>query len=83
MAGKAYLKMANIYVQLGQYDKAIEYCEKAAEADITLSGVANRLKANIQTNQANQAANEKARKAYEDFVRRQKAEEAFWTKGHK
>ena len=83
LAGKAYLKMANIYVQLGQYDKAIEYCEKAAEADITLSGVANRLKANIQTNQANQAANEKARKAYEDFVRRQKAEEAFWTKGHK
>lgn len=83
LAGKAYLKMANIYVQLGQYDKAIEYCEKAAEADITLSGVANRLKDNIKKNQANQVANEKARKAYEDFVRRQKAEEAFWTKGHK
>ena len=83
IAGKAYLKMANIYVQLGQYAKAIEYCDKAAEADITLSGVANRLKENIKTNQANQAANERARKAYEDFIRRQKAEEEFWNKGRK
>jgi tetratricopeptide (TPR) repeat protein len=83
LTGKAYLKMANINALLGQYAKAIEYCQKAAEADITVSIAANRLKANIQTNQANQAANERARKAYEDFVRRQKAEEAFWTKGHK
>ena len=83
IAGKAYLKMANINVQLGQYAKAIEYCDKAAEADITLSGVANRLKENIKTNQANQAANERARKAYEDFIRRQKAEEEFWNKGRK
>ena len=83
LAGKAYLKMANIYVQLGQYDKAIEYCEKAAEADITLGGVANRLKDNIKKNQANQIANDRARKAYEDFIRRQKAEEEFWNKGHK
>ena len=82
-AGKAYLKMANIYTQLGQYPKAIEYCTKASEADITVSLVAERLKANIQKAQANQAANEKARKAYDDFIARQKAEEAFWGKGGK
>ena len=83
IAGKAYLKMANIYTQLGQYPKAIEYCTKASEADITISLVAERLKKNIQTNQANKDANDRARKAYEDFIRRQKAEEDFWNKGHK
>lgn len=83
LAGKAYLKMANINAQIGQYAKAVEYCTKAAEADITLSGAADRLKGQIQTAQANQAANDKARKAYEDFIRRQKAEEEFWNKGRK
>ena len=76
--GKAYLKMANIYTMLGQYNEAIAYCSKAADADITVSGSANRLKENIQRVQANQAENAKARKAYDDFIKRQKAEEDFW-----
>ena len=76
--GKAYLKMANIYTMLGQYNEAIAYCGKAADADITVSGSANRLKENIQRVQANQAENAKARKAYDDFIKRQKAEEDFW-----
>lgn len=83
LAGKAYLKEANIYTMLGQYPKAIEYCIKASESDITVSGAADRLKANIQKAQANQAANDKARKAYDDFIARQKAEEAFWKNGAK
>ena len=83
LTGKAYLKMANIYTMLGQYGEAIAYCGKASEADITVSGSANRLKENIQRAQANQAANDKARKAYEDFIARQKAEEAFWSGGAK
>ena len=81
--GKAYLKEANIYAMLGQYPNAIEYCTKAAEADITVSGAADRLKANIQKAHANQAANDKARKAYEEFMARKKAEEEFWSKGAK
>lgn len=81
LTGKAYLKMANIYAQLGQYGEAINYCDKAAEADITVSGSATRLKENIQKAQANQAANDKARKAYDDFIKRQKAEEEFWKGG--
>lgn len=78
LTGKAYLKQANIKTMLGQYADAIAYCDKAAEADITVSGTATRLKDNIKKAQANQAANDKARKAYDDFIARQKAEEAFW-----
>ena len=83
LKGKAYLKEANVYTMLGQYDKAIEYCTMASAEDITVSGSADRLKQNIQKVKANQAANDRARKAYDDFVKRQKAEEAFWTGGAK
>ena len=83
LTGKAYLKEANIYTMLGQYQNAIDYCDKAAEADITVSGAAERLKANIEKVQANQAANEKARKAYQEFLDRKKAEEEFWNRGAK
>ena len=78
LTGKAYLKMANINTMLGQYGEAIAYCSKASAADITVSGSADRLKANIQKVQANQAENAKARKAYDDYLKRQKAEEDFW-----
>lgn len=81
--GKAYLKMANIYTLLGQYGEAIGYCDKAGEADITVSGSATRLKENIQKVQANQQANDKARKDYEDYLRKKKAEEDFWSGGAK
>ena len=70
--------MANIYTMLGQYNDAVSYCSKASAADITVSGSADRLKANIQKAQANKAANAAAVKAYNDFKARQKAEEDFW-----
>ncbi|MBO7067256.1 MAG: tetratricopeptide repeat protein [Bacteroidaceae bacterium] len=83
LTGKANLNMANVYAMLGQYPQAIECCTKASEFDITLRGAADRLKANIQKAQASQAANDKARKEYDDFIRRQKAEEEFWSGGAK
>ena len=83
LTGKANLSMATVYAMLGQYPKAIEYCDRAREADITLSGEVERRKANIQRVQASQAANDKARKEYDDYIRRQKAEEAFWSGGAK
>ena len=83
LTGKAYLRMANIYAMLGQYGDAIGYCDKAGEADITVSGSASRLKENIQKAQANQAVNAAARKAYDDFMARKKAEEEFWKGGAK
>ena len=81
VTGKAYLKMANIYAMIGQYNESIAYCGKASAADITVSGSANRLKESIQRAQASQAENAKARKAYDDFLKRQKAEEDFWKGG--
>ena len=83
LTGKAYLKEANIYALLGQYSEAVAYCDKASQADITVSGSAARLKENIQKAQANQAANDKARKAYDEFIKKQKAEEEFWKGGGK
>ena len=81
LKGKAYLKEANVYAQLGQYDEAISYCDKAAEADITVSGPATRLKDSIKKAQANQAANARAKAAYDEYMAKRKAEEDFWTKG--
>jgi hypothetical protein len=83
LTGKSYLKMANIYAMLGQYSEATSYCGKASAADITVSGSANRLKESIQKAQASQAENAKARKAYDDYLKRQKAEEDFWKGGGK
>ena len=83
LTGKAFLKMANINALLGQYGEAVAYCDKATQADITVSGSATRLKENIQKAQANQAANAAAMKAYNEFKARQKAEEDFWKGGGK
>lgn len=81
LKGKAYLKEANVYAQLGQYDEAVAYCDKASEADITVSGPATRLKESIKKAQANQAANARAKAAYDEYMAKRKAEEDFWTKG--
>ena len=83
LTGKAYLKMANIYALLGQYGEALSYCDKAGEADITVSGAATRRKESIKKAQASQQANDKARKEYDDYIKRQKAEEEFWKGGGK
>lgn len=81
LEGKSYLKQANIYTQLGQYDEAVACCTKASASDITVSGSADRLKDNIKKAQANQAAHARAMKEYNDFIAKQKAEEAFWSGG--
>lgn len=83
LTGKAFLKMANIYALIGQYGEAISYCDKASESDITVSGAATRLKDSIKKAQASQIANDKARKEYDDYIKRQKAEEEFWSGGAK
>lgn len=79
LKGKAFLKQANILTQLGKYDDAIACCTEASDADITVSGSADRLKENIKKAQANQAAHARAMKEYNDFIAKQKAEEAFWS----
>lgn len=78
LTGKANLQKATIYTQLGQYNDAISWAKKASEADITQQGTADRLIASIQKAQANQAANAKAKAAYDAYMAKKKAEEDFW-----
>ncbi|MCF0198943.1 MAG: tetratricopeptide repeat protein [Bacteroidaceae bacterium] len=80
LAGQAYLKKAVVYTSLGQYNDAINYCSQASAADITVSGTANRLADKIRSAQANNAAAAKAKAAYDAYIAKQKAEEAFWGK---
>ena len=83
LAGRANLQKAAVNTALGQYDQAIAYCDTASEADITVSGAANRLANRIKEAQANAAANARAKAAYDAFVAKQKAEEDFWSGGKK
>lgn len=78
LTGKANLQKATVYTQLGQYNDAINWAKKASEADITVQGTADRLIASIQKAQANQAANAKAKAAYDAYMAKKKAEEDFW-----
>ncbi len=80
LAGRANLQKAGVYTALGQYPKALEFCEAASAADITVSGSANRLANKIHEVQANAAANARAKAAYDAYVAKQKAEEDFWKK---
>ncbi len=83
LAGQVYMKKAIVSTALGQYNDALAYCTQAADADITVSGTANRLSAQIKKAQANAAENERARKEYEAYKAQQAAEEDFWSKGSK
>lgn len=78
LTGKANLQKATVYTQLGQYNDAISWAKKASTADITQQGTADRLVASIQKAQANQAANAKAKAAYDAYMAKKKAEEDFW-----
>ncbi len=80
LAGQAYLKKAVVNTALGQYPQALAFCNQASEADITVSGSANRLAEKIRSAQANAAANARAKAAYDAYIARQKAEEDFWGK---
>ena len=83
LTGRANLQKASVYTALGQYPQALDFCAAAATADITVSGSANRLATKIREVQANAAANERARKAYDAYMAKQKAEEDFWGGGKK
>lgn len=78
LAGKVFLQYANMAVKQKDYTNAIAYCNKAAAADITVSGTANRLKENIQTVQAHNAEYARQKAAYDKQQAEIKAEEDFW-----
>ncbi|MBR4757481.1 MAG: tetratricopeptide repeat protein, partial [Bacteroidaceae bacterium] len=80
LTGQVNLKKAAVYTALGQYSDALNYCQEAAVSDITVSGSANRLAEKIRTAQTNAQANARAQAAYDAYIAKQKAEEAFWGK---
>ena len=83
LAGKAYLQQAINMVHAGKLPEAVAFCDKAAESDITVSGSAERLKANIQHAQAVNAENAKKKAEYDEYKANQKKEEDFWNAGKK
>ncbi len=80
LAGQAYLKKAVVLTALGQYSEALTCCTQASDADITVSGTANRLSDRIKSAQANATANAKAMAEYNAYKAQQQAEEDFWSK---
>ena len=84
-AGHAYYQMANNMVRAKNYNGALAYCDKAAAADITIAPRAKDLKGRIANAQAQlaaaskaAAANSAANAAYQEYLRKKAAEEAFW-----
>lgn len=81
VAGKSYLLRAQFLVRQKKYNEAVTYCTKAADADISISGTANRLKANILDVQRKNAEYEKANAAYQAEKAKRQKEEDFWKAG--
>lgn len=81
LTGKCYLLWANFLVKEHKFNDAIAYCNKAAAADISVSGTANRLKSSIQEVQQKNAEYEKANAAYKAEQAKRKKEEDFWKAG--
>ena len=83
LEGKCFMQRANIATKAKQYAEAKAYCDKAAAADITLAGQAQRLKQNIQTVEAHNAEYARQKAEYDRQQAEIKAEEDFWKQGSK
>lgn len=81
ITGKSYLLRAQFLAKQKKFDEAVTFCTKAAEADISISGVANRLKAGIVDVQRKNAEYEKANAAYQAEKAKRQKEEDFWKAG--
>ena len=83
LEGKCYMQRANIATKEKKYADAKNFCDKAAAADITLAGQAQRLKSNIQTVEAHNAEYARQKAEYDRQQAEIKAEEDFWKAGKK
>lgn len=81
VTGKTYLMRAQILAKQKKFTEAADFCTKAAEADISISGTANRLKASIIDVQRKNAEYEKANAAYQAEKAKRQKEEDFWKAG--
>ena len=83
IAGKCYMNRAKTAAKEKNYAVAKSYCDKAAAADITLSGQAKRLKQSIQTVEAHNEAYSRQKAEYDKQQAELKREETFWKQGRK
>ena len=83
LEGKCYMQRANIATKEKNYADAKAFCDKAAAADITLAGSAQRLKSSIQTVEAHNAEYARQKAEYDRQQAELKAEEDFWKAGKK
>jgi len=83
LEGKCFMQRANIATKAKLYAEAKAYCDKAAAADITLAGQAQRLKQSIQTVEAHNAEYARQKAEYDRQQAEIKAEEDFWKAGSK
>lgn len=81
VTGKSYLLRAQFLARQKKFAEAVNYCTKAAEADISISGTAERFKANLIDVQRKNAEYEKANAVYQAEKAKRQKEEDFWKAG--
>ncbi|MBQ5643304.1 MAG: hypothetical protein IIV13_06055 [Bacteroidaceae bacterium] len=78
LTGAAYWQMVVSLVKAHDLKGAVAYCDMAAEADITYANRATDMKKRLNEAIAQQATNARLQAEYNEYMRKKKAEEAFW-----
>lgn len=78
LKGAAYWQMAMSLIKAHDLKGAINYCDMAGKADITYANRAADITQRLREAIAQQATNAKMQAEYEEYIRKKKAEEAFW-----
>lgn len=78
LTGAAYWQMAVSLIKAHDLKGAISYCDMAGQADITYANRADDMKKRLNEALAQQATNAKMQAEYNEYMRKKKAEEAFW-----
>ncbi|MCM1109488.1 MAG: hypothetical protein NC388_10665 [Clostridium sp.] len=81
VAGKCNFIRAQLLTTEHKFGEAIAMCDKATQADISLSGAAGRLKSKIQEVQRKNAEYQKANAEYQAEKAKRDREEEFWKAG--
>ncbi|MCF0195027.1 MAG: tetratricopeptide repeat protein [Bacteroidaceae bacterium] len=81
LKGRAAYQKAQYLTRQDKYDAALEACDAAEAADITLQGPAKRLRDQIAHVKAQIANYNKQKAEYDAAKRKQQEEEDFWNKG--
>lgn len=81
ITGKAYFVQAQILASNKKLSEAAAYCDKAAAADVSISGSCNRLKEKILEVQRKTAEYERQNAEYQKEKAKRDKEENFWKAG--